>query len=313
MALTWLAEQAYTCRARYAHYYHLYGYFLQPHGSITTACQDLDKDLNFTDLYTGVDCPSNVNIWNVGQPFITPVSASFSGENSHLWYSKGDPEKDNEDPGWPTDIYHNESLLMSRGLSYAHCVGDSPEANRLEVVIKGLCSETNMEQNYVWYGWTWKNWYIAKGKTTIEYSGDWTIKKSGQKDVTIYATGDSLALGRHTVLIEEDPCTKGKADKTMVITLTHCDDDEYTCDDGNCVSMDVRCNRISDCPDASDESNCMILITGEGYIADYEPVTVDENYEIVKVPINVSTDILTILAISEIKGVFKVSFELFLT
>ena len=87
MALTWLAEQAYTYRARYAHYYYLYGYFLQPHGSITTACQDLDKYLNFTDLYTGVDCPSNVNIWNAGQPFITPVSASFSGENSHLWYS----------------------------------------------------------------------------------------------------------------------------------------------------------------------------------------------------------------------------------
>ena len=313
MALIWLAEQAYTYVAYYAHYYFLYGYFVAPNGKITTACQDPDKDLNFTDLYTDQDCPSDVNIWNVGQPFVTPVSSSFSAENSHLWYSKGDPENDNEDPGGPQDIYHNESLLMSRGLSYAHCVGDSHQASRLEVVIKGLCNETKIETDYIWYGWTWKNWYIAKGNTTIEYSTDWTIKKDGATDVIIYASGDSLALGRHKVLVEDDPCTKGKTDKNLMITLTHCDDDEYTCDDGNCISMAVRCNRISDCPDASDESNCMILITGDGYIADYEPVTVDDNYDIVKVPVHVDIDVLNILAISEIRGVFKVSFELALS
>ena len=314
MALTWIAEHAYIYKGLYYWYYLLTGYTYQPYASITTACQDPDKDLNFTDLYTGLDCPSNITLWNVGQPFITPVSSKFYAENSYLYYSRGTPERDNEDPGWPKDIYHNESLLMSRGLSSSHCVGDSPDASRLEVIIKGLCSETTIEKEYVWYGWTRKMWYIAPKNTTLERSGaDWKIKKYGKTDLTIYATEDSLALGRHTVLIEDDPCTKGKEDKNVIITITHCNEDEYTCNDGNCISMEVRCNRISDCPDESDESNCMILILGEGYIADYEPVTVDDNYDIVKVPVNVSVDVLTILAISEITGVFKISYELFLT
>ena len=123
----------------------------------------------------------------------------------------------------------------------------------------------------------------------------------------------NTVAGRHKVSVEDDTCTDGKDDKSMIITITHCKDDEFTCSTGSCVSMDLRCNRIVDCPDLSDEVNCRMTHVDESYIGDYEPVTVDENYHIVKVSVNVSVHILDILELSEIDGLFDVSFELFMT
>ena len=68
-----------------------------------------------------------------------------------------------------------------------------------------------------------------------------------------------------------------------------------------------------DCPDKSDEENCQLILLESSYIGDYEPVTVDENYEIEKVSVNVSVEVLDILQLSEIEGLFIVSFKLFMT
>ena len=42
------------------------------------------------------------------------------------------------------------------------------------------------------------------------------------------------------MFVEDDPCTDGKEDKYMIITVTHCTNDEFTCSDGACVNMDKR-------------------------------------------------------------------------
>ena len=47
-------------------------------------------------------------------------------------------------------------------------------------------------------------------------------------------------LGRHRVVVEDDPCTNGKEDKYLTITVTHCGEDEFTCSDGACVNIDRR-------------------------------------------------------------------------
>ena len=49
-----------------------------------------------------------------------------------------------------------------------------------------------------------------------------------------------ICLGRHRVFVEDDPCTNGKEDKYLTITVTHCGEDEFTCSDGACVNMDRR-------------------------------------------------------------------------
>ena len=41
------------------------------------------------------------------------------------------------------------------------------------------------------------------------------------------------------------------------LSLSSCSQSEFNCDDGSCVSMEKRCNQVSECPDESDEYNCM--------------------------------------------------------
>ena len=40
---------------------------------------------------------------------------------------------------------------------------------------------------------------------------------------------------------------------------------EFTCDSGNCINLDKRCNQVKDCDDASDEDKCKLIQLPETY------------------------------------------------
>ena len=76
----------------------------------------------------------------------------------------------------------------------------------------------------------------------------------------------SYALGKHNWTISGDKyqCFEGK-DYTLEMKLTACNHSQFTCNDGECVEMEKRCNQLADCKDASDELKCTILNLKEGY------------------------------------------------
>ena len=47
--------------------------------------------------------------------------------------------------------------------------------------------------------------------------------------------------------IKDDICTSSLDSKMVQIKVTACSSGQFTCDDGECVSMDERCNQISNC------------------------------------------------------------------
>ena len=59
----------------------------------------------------------------------------------------------------------------------------------------------------------------------------------------------------------------------MELLLTSCHDDEYTCNDGSCISKHRRCDLSVDCADQSDEMDCSVVMVPPGYSAQLPPPT----------------------------------------
>ena len=65
--------------------------------------------------------------------------------------------------------------------------------------------------------------------------------KTGGAIAYIVASPDSMALGTHSVVFENDECTKKSSNKERKINLTHCTLEEFPCRDGYCVPMEKGC------------------------------------------------------------------------
>ena len=49
-----------------------------------------------------------------------------------------------------------------------------------------------------------------------------------------------------------------------VLSFSFCTDEQFTCDDGNCVEMSQRCDGTTDCEDRSDEKECRLTVPNVG-------------------------------------------------
>ena len=77
--------------------------------------------------------------------------------------------------------------------------------------------------------------------------------------------------------------------------MSGCQEGEFTCNDGQCVSLEQRCNQLPDCRDESDEKNCKVLVLKDGYNKNVPPVTSG----VKKVNVSISLDILNLVDIKE--------------
>ena len=143
----------------------------------------------------------------------------------------------------------------------------------------------------------------AYWKSTIEYdekSKNWKLSLAGSNVSGLsYALHNTYLLGKQNWLIKGDlNCQTNGEEYAGHLKLTGCntfkdntfDYNTFTCDDGQYVTMEQRCNQHPDCRDRSDEENCETLVLRKGYNKNVPPVPVDNEND-GKVNVSVSMDV----------------------
>ena len=69
---------------------------------------------------------------------------------------------------------------------------------------------------------------------------------------------DKLPVGKKVWTIPRSSCNRG-VDEERFLQLSSCEEGQYTCDDGQCISIVNQCDGVNHCMDLSDEKACKIV------------------------------------------------------
>ena len=146
--------------------------------------------------------------------------------------------------------------------------------------------------------------------TSIEYIEEEKMWKLDVVDSNVTGTSKasfaSFTLGKHNWTIKGDTDCSSRDTYDTELKMSGCSVGNFTCNDGQCVRMDLRCNQLADCRDESDEMNCGILVLKGGYNKKAPPIdSSDPN-----VDVSVSIDLLRLVDINEEDYSIEIQFEI---
>ena len=130
-------------------------------------------------------------------------------------------------------------------------------------------------------------------------------KEKGKKQIQDYTTELKLSGCKQGITLD------GRARKMIVDQDAEA---EFTCNDGQCVSMEKRCDQLPDCYDGSDEEGCRLFSLAKGYIKVVPPYSRVGRFDktIVPVSINVSMRLLKMMGINQRENSIDLQFEVIL-
>ena len=96
-----------------------------------------------------------------------------------------------------------------------------------------------------------------------------------------------------------------------MLKLTGCREGEFTCSDGQCVTMEQRCDQISHCRDESDEDGCHLMVINKSYKKKVPPIGgVTKDGEVIPATVNVTIVLRDIIQIEETRHKIELKFSI---
>ena len=86
-----------------------------------------------------------------------------------------------------------------------------------------------------------------------EKNAIWSAKSTVNDNFIAFTINSQIFGTTSWTLINDSNLCPDSKHTTKMITFSFCSDDEFTCDEGHCVNLDLRCDGWSDCKDGSDE------------------------------------------------------------
>ena len=186
-----------------------------------------------------------------------------------------------------------------------------------DLQIRGLCDKTKFDLRYSWT-WTYTNdRHAFRGFADSLLSFDsinevWQLTSYKNSELMAVSDMDDYPFGTYDWTIYNETCYGDEfvGEINVTLSINACNDNEFNCYDGNCVKMNQRCDRVLDCPDKSDETNCDWISLDDAYIKE---VTPPPGSNMTTLPVHVNVDLLSILDINEVGSSIKLQFSLKLT
>ena len=175
--------------------------------------------------------------------------------------------------------------------------------------LRGFCPDTLVEHEKYTVTQSATNptnvFMVGLHSAKIQYdssNGQW-VYSDPRLNVTARsrASRNSFALGKHNWTVSGDKylCSKDK-DYEIELKLTGCKVDEFTCNDGQCIKMEERCDQLPQCEDKSDEQKCKILDLDFDYNKKVPPLIAKEKTkEKQLLQVKVSMTLQKVVAIEE--------------
>ena len=188
----------------------------------------------------------------------------------------------------------------------------------LHLKLRGLCSNSAVRDRYFRPMNNLTDFtelkLVGMHYTQIRYDQDqklWTLT-----DAEYNVTGSSTAaeasftVGKHNWTIRGDfGCSRDGGEYRRELKMSGCREKQFTCDDGQCVSINQRCDQLPDCRDESDEQNCNILVLKEGYNKNVVPMISNQGRKEM-VNVSISIDLLKLVDIKEKDYSIKIQFSI---
>ena len=189
----------------------------------------------------------------------------------------------------------------------------------MKVKVRGLCKDSFYDRSYIYrLSEEGSPYYIGGLSSSIHYDTKkeqwiWMDRLHNTSLATISSELNSLLLGHRSVnfVKSQDVCVEGRENKILNIKFTTCSDEEFTCGNGNCITMKLRCDQTPNCNDGADEKNCKMLVMSENYNNRIAPFGFDVQTEtIIPTDISISVQIIKILKISEVNLDYTMKFTI---
>ena len=78
-------------------------------------------------------------------------------------------------------------------------------------------------------------------------------------------------------------------DQEISLTFSACRQDQFTCEDGQCIDVNNKCDHNTDCDDQSDEIGCELITFKKGYIKGIVPKETVDTVRNVTLMVNIKS------------------------